>query len=90
VVRRALQDFDFAAFKTPRREQCQISVRLPPARKRTLFQCARQKKVSAGELLRTALEAFSPRSRRLQLDRVAAGKMGRKVVRKKAAGRKRG
>ncbi len=64
VVRHALDDFDFAAFQAPCRDQCQISVRLPPARKRTLFQCARRHKVSAGELLRAALESFSPRSSR--------------------------
>ncbi len=62
VVRRALDEFDFKAFEAPDRDQCQISVRLPPARKRSLFHCARQHKVSAGELLRAALEAFSPRA----------------------------
>ena len=61
VVRRALEEFDFSAFRAPPRDQCQISVRLPPARKRSLFHTARRHKVSAGELLRAALEAFSPR-----------------------------
>lgn len=59
VVRRALAGFDFAGFQAPPREQCQISVRLAPDQKRTLFKTARQKKVSAGELLRAAVEALS-------------------------------
>ncbi len=62
VVRRALEDFDFTAFQAPRRDQCQISVRLPASRKRSLFSCARRHKVSAGELLRAALESFAPRA----------------------------
>jgi len=61
VVRRALDEFDFEAFQAPNRDQCQISVRLPPARKRSLFTSARRHKVSAGELLRAALESFSPK-----------------------------
>ena len=59
VVRRAISGFDFAGFQAPAREQCQISVRLTPDQKRTLFKAARQKKVSAGELLRAAVEALS-------------------------------
>ena len=60
VVRCALASFNFAAFRAPRREQCQISVRLSPAQKQTLFYYARLKKVSAGVLLRSALETLSP------------------------------
>jgi hypothetical protein len=59
VVRRALASFNFAAFRAPRREQCQISVRLSPAQKQALFRYARLKNVSAGVLLRSALEALS-------------------------------
>ena len=59
VVRRALAGFDFAGFQAPANEQCQISVRLAPDQKRTLLKAARQKKVSAGELLRAALEALA-------------------------------
>jgi Arc/MetJ-type ribon-helix-helix transcriptional regulator len=59
VVRRAISSFNFADFQAPAREQCQISVRLAPDQKRTLFKAARQKKVSAGELLRAAVEALS-------------------------------
>ena len=62
VVRRALAGFNFAAFRAPHREQCQISVRLSPAQKQTLFRYARLKNVSAGVLLRSALEALSPRA----------------------------
>jgi len=59
VVRQALAHFDFAGFAAAPRDQCQISVRLPADQKRTLLKAARQKKVSAGELLRAALEALS-------------------------------
>ena len=59
VVRRAISGFDFAGFQAPPRDQCQISVRLAPDQKRTLFKAARVKKVSAGELLRAAIEALS-------------------------------
>ena len=62
VVRYALSRFDFAAFQAPPREQLQISVRLSPVQKRALFQHARRKKVSAGELLRAALESLAPAS----------------------------
>jgi hypothetical protein len=64
VVRRALAGFNFTAFRAPRREQCQISVRLSPAQKQTLFHYARLKNVSAGVLLRSALETLSPRAAR--------------------------
>jgi Arc/MetJ-type ribon-helix-helix transcriptional regulator len=66
VVRRALDGFDFAGFVPPPRDQSQISVRLTADQKRVLFKTARQKKVSAGELLRAALEALA--------DEAAAGK----------------
>jgi Arc/MetJ-type ribon-helix-helix transcriptional regulator len=59
VVRSALAGFDFEGFQAPPREQSQISVRLAPAQKKILLKTARQKKVSAGELLRAALEALS-------------------------------
>jgi Arc/MetJ-type ribon-helix-helix transcriptional regulator len=76
VVRHALESFDFVAFQAPPREQQQISVRLSSAQKRLLFQHARRKKVSAGELLRAALEALSARSaaRPAQTGRKAAGR----------------
>jgi hypothetical protein len=60
VVRCALEGFNFAAFRTPRREQCQISVRLSSAQKQMLSHYARRKNVSAGVLLRSALEALAP------------------------------
>lgn len=96
VVRRALAGFNFSAFRAPRREQCQISVRLSPAQKQTLFRYARLKNVSAGVLLRSALEALSPRatkgakaSRSGQESRAPRGKAAGKPARK-AAGRKPG
>jgi hypothetical protein len=69
VVRRALAGFDYAGFQAPANEQCQISVRLAPDQKKMLFKTARQKKVSAGELLRAALEA-------LAVEAAAPGKNG--------------
>ncbi len=90
VVRRALAGFDFAGFQAPAREQCQISVRLAPDQKRMLFKTARQKKVSAGELLRAALEAFSDgaavASPKAKL-RAPSGKDGHRPV-KNPAGKK--
>jgi len=59
VVRAALERFDYAGFRAARREQFQISVRLAPAQKQTLFRQAYRRRVSAGELLRAALEAFA-------------------------------
>jgi hypothetical protein len=59
VVRHALASFDYASFQSSARDHCQISVRLAPDQKKMLFRCARQKKVSAGELLRAALEALA-------------------------------
>ncbi|MDD2764909.1 MAG: ribbon-helix-helix protein, CopG family [Opitutaceae bacterium] len=81
VIRRALDDFDFATFNPLPREQCQISVRLSPAGKRILFHHARRKKVSAGVLLRSALEALLPRpsqAKRGAPARKAAGNTARK------------
>jgi hypothetical protein len=90
VVRCALAGFDFAGFQTPAREQCQISVRLAPDQKRMLFKTARQKKVSAGELLRAALEALSDGAAAASSKaglRATSGKGGQPAA-KKAAGRK--
>ncbi len=81
VVRQALESFNFGAFQAPPREQQQISVRLSAAQKRALFQQARRKKVSAGELLRAAVEALSARA----ADRPA--RAGRKAAGRKAAGK---
>ena len=99
VVRRALAGFNFAGFRAPRREQCQISVRLSPAQKQTLFYYARLKKVSAGVLLRSALETLSPsaagggkagqRGQDVKTPpRKAAGKPARKAVGRKLAKKK--
>ena len=79
VVRRALEKFDFVAFQAPPRDQCQISVRLPAAGKRALFHSARRHKVSAGELLRAALEAFSPQAGRTAAERNRGGPRRKKA-----------
>lgn len=86
VVRRALERFNFATFQAPRREQFQISVRLSPAQKRILFQNARRQRVSVGELLRAALQAFA----RAPAGRGArpAGRGGKRPLR--TAGRRTG
>ena len=88
VIRRALDDFDFAAFDPVPREQCQISVRLSPASKRVLFRHARRKKVSAGVLLRSALEALLPAPSRAK-QAAPAGKTAGKKARKQSAGKRR-
>lgn len=84
VVRHALNSFDLTAFRAPPRDQMQISVRLSVAQKRELFQVARKKKVSAGELLRAALEALAPASN----GRKRRGS-ARKGARRRSGGRKR-
>jgi hypothetical protein len=78
VVRRAITGFDFEGFQAPVRDQCQISVRLAPDQKRTLFKTARQKKVSAGELLRAAIEALSDGAAAVRKD--GSGKAGLRMV----------
>jgi Arc/MetJ-type ribon-helix-helix transcriptional regulator len=95
VVRRAISGFDFDRFQAPPHEQCQISVRLAPDQKRTLFKAARQKKVSAGELLRAAIEALSATAPAAGRNggaktsaRPAAAKAALPAKKKKAAGKK--
>lgn len=85
VVRQALARFDYEAFQPPPRDQSQISVRLAPDQKRLLFRSARQKKVSAGELLRAALETLSIRPASAGGDRQpqsTESNMPKKVVKK--------
>ena len=87
VVRHALARFYYKAFQPPPRDQCQISVRLAPDQKRLLFWSARQKKVSAGELLRAALESLSIRPAFAGADRQPQSNkrnMPKKVVKKPA------
>jgi hypothetical protein len=86
VVRRALEHFNFGSFKAPRREQCQISVRLSPDQKRVLFFHARRQKVSAGVLLRSALEALALRPTVVaRQQRPLAGAAPKAALRKAAA-----
>jgi Arc/MetJ-type ribon-helix-helix transcriptional regulator len=86
VVRHALASFNFVAFQAPRREPQQISVRLSPAQKRVLFHHARRKKVSAGELLRAALEALFARSAD---GKARPARAGGKAAGRKAAGKRK-
>ncbi|MBP7142212.1 MAG: ribbon-helix-helix protein, CopG family [Opitutaceae bacterium] len=58
VIRCALEEFDYSQFQADRAEHRQISVRLPQGIKKTLLRQARLKRVSAGEILRAAIEAL--------------------------------
>ncbi len=58
VIRSALETFDYSQFQADRPEHRQISVRLPQEIKKTLLRQARIKRVSAGEILRAAIEAM--------------------------------
>lgn len=59
VVRLALATFNFDRFESSREEHRQISVRLPAEMKAVLSKASKKKKVSVGELLRSALEDLS-------------------------------
>ncbi len=77
VVRLALDRFDFTTFKPVHEPRRQISVRLAPKTRVAITQVARRKNVSAGEILRTALDG-------LTRDSVKAGaKSTAKTVKKK-------
>jgi hypothetical protein len=58
VIRDAIESYDYSGYQREAQPHRQISVRLPVDQKRELLKLARQKKVSLGELLRTALESL--------------------------------
>lgn len=62
VIRVALEEFDYSQFQADRAEYRQISVRLPQGIKKTLQRQAKLRRVSAGEILRAAVDAL-PASR---------------------------
>ena len=81
VVRLAVARFDFAAWQPAIETHRQISVRLPAALKVELGRQAKNKKVSAGELLRAALTRFSARP----LEAAGKNKATRNTMKKKSA-----
>lgn len=64
VVRRAIEDFDFADCTPARDDHRQISVRLTLDQRNNLRRQARLKKVSVGELVRLALGAMPAKAKR--------------------------
>jgi Arc/MetJ-type ribon-helix-helix transcriptional regulator len=58
VVRLAIREFDFGGYVAASEKHRQVSVRLAPRMKNFLVRTARKKGVSAGELLRAAMEAL--------------------------------
>lgn len=98
VIRLALERYDFSSFRSPERPHRQISVRLPSRTKQELVRVARQRRVSVGELLRTALESLPMRSAKagastktkpVQPMKKAAKKTAKKAPAKKAAKKKK-
>lgn len=61
VVRYAIDQFEFADFDAAHEEHRQISVRLSPMQKALVTRVARKKNVSAGELLRVAIDHLPAR-----------------------------
>lgn len=60
IVRKALEEYDFANVVVMRPAQLMISVRLPVDIRRNLKQMARTKNASIGQLVRAAIEAYLP------------------------------
>ena len=58
VVRMAISDFNFEKYEASAEEHRQISVRLPADIKTKLTKVAKKKNVSAGELLRVAIDSL--------------------------------
>jgi Arc/MetJ-type ribon-helix-helix transcriptional regulator len=98
VIRLALDRYDLSTYRPPERTHRQISVRLPARTKQELFRVARQRRVSVGELLRTALESLPVRSAKagastktkpVEPMKKAAKKTAKKAPAKKAAKKKK-
>jgi hypothetical protein len=60
VIREIVDSFDFAAVDAERSEHRQISVRIDSDKRKLLLRLAKQKRTSAGELLRRAILSFKP------------------------------
>jgi Arc/MetJ-type ribon-helix-helix transcriptional regulator len=95
VVRHALSVIDLSKLQLPAQEHRQISVRLPVKQKAALLKLAKQKKVSAGELLRAALDNLpaqlageEPKKQTQQVDTMATKKAPAKKAAKKAPAKK--
>ena len=63
VVRLALERFNIASFKPVREPRRQISVRLAPKTRVAITHAAKRKQVSAGEILRSALDTLTQSSK---------------------------
>jgi predicted CopG family antitoxin len=60
VIRMIIEGFDFAGIDAVRSEHRQISVRIDSGKRKQLLKLAKQKRTSAGELLRQAIVGFKP------------------------------
>lgn len=60
VIRRIVESFDFSGVEASKSEHRQISVRIDTDKRRQLLKLAKQKRTSAGELLRQAIVAYKP------------------------------
>jgi predicted CopG family antitoxin len=60
VIRRIIESVDFAAVEAEKSEHRQISVRIDSVKRKQLLKLAKQKRTSAGELLRQAIVGFKP------------------------------
>jgi len=90
VVREAIQRHDFTRFAAEAREHRQISVRLPTELKAQLLRLARQKGVSVGELLRSAIGALAgDRSKGATSPKTKTTTMAKKKTVKKPAKKKK-
>jgi Arc/MetJ-type ribon-helix-helix transcriptional regulator len=86
VVRQAISRHDFRRYAAVDKEHKQISVRLPTELKAQLLRLARQKGVSVGELLRSALDALTgKRSEGANSPKTKKTTMAKKKVAKKVA-----
>jgi predicted CopG family antitoxin len=60
VVREIVSNFDFAGLEAEKTEHRQISVRIETDKRKQLLKLAKQKRTSAGELLRRAIMGYKP------------------------------
>lgn len=58
LIRDALAEFDAESYEPSNPPHLQISVRLPSAQRKALKKASRGRKVSAGELVRAAVEGY--------------------------------
>jgi Arc/MetJ-type ribon-helix-helix transcriptional regulator len=78
VVRLAISNFDFSTYQAKRPPHQQISVRVAPDLRSRLRRHAKLKNVSIGELLRVALDSFSPAQPTARRGKAGARSNGRR------------